>query len=184
MNFTCPTCGDPSLSQAPCRACVAENLVSQLSGMLVGLCIRMHRLAPHLTGHIRGLESIAWACSTQIHNQRLARDLHRVKVNSPAFSEGRYTGREIQRLISYVLPGGQFGIQTGYCVMGIRPLPAGYSFVSRVEELKVWPEYFNAIKSGSKAFEVRRNDRDFRQGVVLKLREWVPVQAFEGKAAQ
>jgi hypothetical protein len=30
-----------------------------------------------------------------------------------------YTGRELQRLVTYVLPGDQFGIEAGYCVMGL-----------------------------------------------------------------
>jgi hypothetical protein len=30
-----------------------------------------------------------------------------------------YTGREIFALISYVLPGGAFGIEEGYCVLGL-----------------------------------------------------------------
>jgi len=45
-----------------------------------------------------------------------------------------------------------------------------------VHKLKTWPEYFQAVKSGRKAFEVRRNDdRDFCVGDVLHLQEWSPV---------
>lgn len=41
-------------------------------------------------------------------------------------------------------------------------------------ELKVWPQYFNALINDIKKFEVRRNDRDFKQGDYLRLREWNP----------
>ena len=39
-------------------------------------------------------------------------------------------------------------------------------------ELKILPEYFNAIKSGQKTFEIRYNDRNYRPGDVLLLKEW------------
>ena len=31
----------------------------------------------------------------------------------------QYTGREARQLVIYIMSGGQFGIQFGYCVMGI-----------------------------------------------------------------
>lgn len=46
---------------------------------------------------------------------------------------------------------------------------------SRVYELKTWPREFEAAADGRKRFEYRRNDRDFRVGDVLLLREWSPL---------
>lgn len=51
-------------------------------------------------------------------------------------------------------------------------------------ELKTWPEYFEAIRSGLKTFEVRKNDRWFAVGDRLLLREWEPGPngCFTGRA--
>ena len=46
---------------------------------------------------------------------------------------------------------------------------------ARTHELKTWPEYFEAIRSGRKRFELRRNDRHFGEGDMLWLREYHPV---------
>lgn len=43
-----------------------------------------------------------------------------------------------------------------------------------VHELKVWPEYFISIWEHRKTFEIRLNDRDFKAGDTLDLREWDP----------
>jgi hypothetical protein len=41
--------------------------------------------------------------------------------------------------------------------------------------LKVEPPYFDALVDGSKPFEVRRNDRAFQRGDLLRLQEWGPI---------
>jgi hypothetical protein len=49
-------------------------------------------------------------------------------------------------------------------------------------ELKSWPEYFQATKSGTKTFELRKGDRDFKVGDIVVLREWEPdTQTFTGQ---
>jgi hypothetical protein len=49
--------------------------------------------------------------------------------------------------------------------------------------LKTWPEYWAAIESGAKNFEVRRDDdRNFQPGDILSLREWNPLhERFTGR---
>jgi hypothetical protein len=44
-------------------------------------------------------------------------------------------------------------------------------------ELKCWPEFFQAILSGSKTFEARRDDRNFKVGDNLVLKEWTPADS-------
>jgi hypothetical protein len=43
-----------------------------------------------------------------------------------------------------------------------------------VHVLKCWPEEFRAVALGDKTADFRRNDRDFRVGDTLLLREWNP----------
>lgn len=41
-------------------------------------------------------------------------------------------------------------------------------------ELKILPEYFEAVASGRKQFEIRKNDRDYKVGDLLTLHEHDP----------
>lgn len=41
-----------------------------------------------------------------------------------------------------------------------------------IHELKILPEYFEAVTSGRKQFEIRKNDRDYKVGDQLILKEW------------
>jgi hypothetical protein len=45
----------------------------------------------------------------------------------------------------------------------------------KTHKLKTLPEYFKALKEGSKPFEIRKNDTDFQVGDELTLAEWDPI---------
>jgi len=42
----------------------------------------------------------------------------------------------------------------------------------KTHELKIKPEYFNPVISGEKTFEIRKNDRDYKVGDYLILKEY------------
>lgn len=44
--------------------------------------------------------------------------------------------------------------------------------MSKIHDLKIRPEYFKAVLSGKKKFEIRKNDRKFKVGDFLVLREY------------
>ena len=46
----------------------------------------------------------------------------------------------------------------------------------RTHELKILPEYFKEVANESKRFEVRKNDRDYKSGDFLHLKEWNPLK--------
>lgn len=47
--------------------------------------------------------------------------------------------------------------------------------------LKIWPEYFAAVRDGLKRAELRWNDREYQAGDILDLCEWDPnEEAFTG----
>lgn len=51
-------------------------------------------------------------------------------------------------------------------------------------ELKCWRVPFQAILDGRKAFEFRKNDRGYKVGDTLRLREWVyDDEAYTGREA-
>lgn len=48
--------------------------------------------------------------------------------------------------------------------------------------LKSWPEFYTAAAVGTKTFDLRRNDRDFRVGDKVTLKEWQPsAQRYTGR---
>lgn len=54
----------------------------------------------------------------------------------------------------------------------------------QVHDLKTWPIYFDSVVEGRKTLDLRKNDRDFRVGDLLILREYEPDrQAYTGYVA-
>jgi hypothetical protein len=52
----------------------------------------------------------------------------------------------------------------------------------KTHNLKIWPEYFAAVRVGLKRAELRCNDRDYQAGDTLELCEWDPnEEAFTGE---
>lgn len=43
-------------------------------------------------------------------------------------------------------------------------------------ELKCWPGPFSAMMDWSKPWEIRKNDRGYKVGDILHLREWCPTR--------
>ena len=55
--------------------------------------------------------------------------------------------------------------------------------MSALHELKTWPPFFADVLSGDKSFEVRRDDRGYREGDRLRLREWTGT-GYSGREAE
>lgn len=52
-------------------------------------------------------------------------------------------------------------------------------------EKKIWPEYFDAVASGKKKFELRLNDFDIAEGDTLILKEWDPkMKKYTGRQVE
>lgn len=50
---------------------------------------------------------------------------------------------------------------------------------------KTWPEYFAAVASGRKKFDLRLNDFEIREGDTLALEEWDPAtRTYTGRAVE
>lgn len=52
----------------------------------------------------------------------------------------------------------------------------------KVHEVKTLPKYFQPQAEGLKSFEVRRNDRDYQVGDILRQKEWTQEGGYTGRA--
>ena len=56
--------------------------------------------------------------------------------------------------------------------------------MKKVHELKTWSKYFKAVIEGRKTFDFRVNDKDFKEGDTLILKEWDPdIKGYTGAEA-
>lgn len=51
----------------------------------------------------------------------------------------------------------------------------------KIHELKILPEYFEKVLDGSKTFELRKDDRGFKVGDILILREYKSELIYENE---
>lgn len=52
----------------------------------------------------------------------------------------------------------------------------------RIHEIKTRPKFFWPQVIGKKPFEVRRKDRFYQVGDIIRLQEWTPEDGFTGNA--
>lgn len=86
-------------------------------------------------------------------------------------------GKQLRRAAEAYAKGGEKGASRDLSpqpVAATSVQPAASLATATVHELKTWPEPFAAVKSGAKPFEYRKNDRNYRVGDILWLREWSP----------
>lgn len=63
---------------------------------------------------------------------------------------------------------------------GLPPVPGRET---NAHSLKCWPPFFGEINTGSKKFELRRNDRNYKVGDVVVLNEYIPdSKEFTGRS--
>ncbi|MBO0456313.1 DUF3850 domain-containing protein [Enterococcus hulanensis] len=53
-----------------------------------------------------------------------------------------------------------------------------------IHELKILPEYFAAILSRKKTFEIRKNDRGFQEGDTVILKNYTKKDGYSGDYAK
>lgn len=85
---------------------------------------------------------------------------------APATMAYEVRSKRTGHLFGYVDDPGEVDGWTTRHGLDVRPV--------RRHRLKTWPEYFADVAAERKPFEVRRNDRDFREGDLLDLVEFEP----------
>ncbi len=57
-------------------------------------------------------------------------------------------------------------------ISGLYKNTKGAAASPKIHDVKIFPEYFDAVESGIKPFEIRYNDRDYKIGDILCLKEF------------
>ena len=53
---------------------------------------------------------------------------------------------------------------------------------TRMHDLKIWPAHFKELSEGNRTYDVRKDDRGYRVGDLVRLREWDPSRkTYSGK---
>jgi hypothetical protein len=82
--------------------------------------------------------------------------------------------RTIEECDHYWLPEGTAPMNL-FCLVHEKHHYESVSRPGKLHALKCWPEFFAAILGGQKRHEVRHDDRGFKVGDRLLLREWDPA---------
>lgn len=81
------------------------------------------------------------------------------------------TGRELTAEITYI---DDYKVQTGYVALAFKVLNKPKLNLAKAHFIKELPQYFDDVLTGKKTFEIRKNDRDYRVGDTVTLREYQP----------
>lgn len=56
---------------------------------------------------------------------------------------------------------------------------------TKTHNLKTWPEVFDATLTRAKSFDIRKDDRDFAVGDIIRFREWDPhTKKYTGRSCR
>lgn len=88
---------------------------------------------------------------------------HKIQGVYKTYTEARLAQKQIWKDLSYIK---EFILEENNMV--------------KVHELKIVPEYFRAVKGGKKKFEIRKNDRNFKVGEYIDLREYSGDKGYTG----
>lgn len=88
---------------------------------------------------------------------------HKIQGVYKTYTEARLAQKQIWKDLSYIK---EFILEENNMV--------------KVHELKIVPEYFRAVKERKKTFEIRKNDRNFKVGEYIDLREYSGDKGYTG----
>lgn len=87
---------------------------------------------------------------------------------------GEYTGRTARRFISFVLPGGQLGVERGFCVMGLQEEGQRVAEDKAITILQPWA---SLVVAGAKQYLTRWTSTSYRGKILIHAagrRETIP----------